>query len=258
MSVSGDVSYFSRFLVKFLEIIAAGLATAVSGYLIAHLSGALSSPAPAPARAIIQVTPSASMVSGSLPQPIPPISADVNEQRLAPQQDGNAAIVAQPGPRTVNATKAIPPRKHMETDTSSAESKRNQESVVARVRAALANIDANRTQPPDVPQQHRDVPRGPAAIESQQRPVDDPLGATAAAPSGTTNLQPPPVQQAPVEPNPLTTVEIKSRPVAGIQAFSAPPAGEETGVFSALGQILRHDPLAGTDEPPRPPMPVGQ
>jgi hypothetical protein len=93
--MSGDVSYFSRFLVKFLEIIAAGLATAVSGYLITHLSGALSSPAPAPARAIIQVTPSASIVSGSRPQPIPPISADVNEQRLAPQQDGNAAIVAQ-------------------------------------------------------------------------------------------------------------------------------------------------------------------
>ena len=41
-------SHFSRFFLKFVEIIAAGLATAVSGYLIAHLSGVLSSPGPAP------------------------------------------------------------------------------------------------------------------------------------------------------------------------------------------------------------------
>jgi hypothetical protein len=55
MSVSAELSYFSRFLVKFIEIIAAGLATAGSGYLIAHLSGALSSPAPTPAAAVNQV-----------------------------------------------------------------------------------------------------------------------------------------------------------------------------------------------------------
>ena len=73
MSVSDDISYFSRFLVKFVEIIAAGLATAASGYLIAHLTGALSPPAPA--AAVIQVAPSTSMVSGSQPtQPIPSIS----------------------------------------------------------------------------------------------------------------------------------------------------------------------------------------
>jgi hypothetical protein len=42
-------------LLKFVEIIAAGLATAVSGYLIARLSGALLSPAPAPA--VVQVAP---------------------------------------------------------------------------------------------------------------------------------------------------------------------------------------------------------
>ena len=40
MSVPDDHSYFPRFLLKFVEIIAAGLATAASGYLIAHLSGA--------------------------------------------------------------------------------------------------------------------------------------------------------------------------------------------------------------------------
>jgi hypothetical protein len=260
-----NASYFSRFFVKFVEIIAAGLATAVSGYLIAHLSGTLSSPALAPAGAVIQAAPSASTVSRSLPaQPTPPLSADVNEQRLTPQQGANAPPVAQPARRIVNAMKAVPPRKHMKTDTNAAESKRDQESVVTRVRAALANIDANRPGPPNMPPYQDNVPRGPAAIGTPPRAVDDPVGAaaTAAARPGATNLQPPPVQQVLIEPNPLTAVEINSRPVAAVQAFPAPsatpPAQEETSVFSHLEQILRHDPLAATDEAPRPPMPVGQ
>jgi hypothetical protein len=52
-----NVSYFSRFFLKFVEIITAGLATAVSGYLIAHLSGVLSSPGPAPAAAVTVASP---------------------------------------------------------------------------------------------------------------------------------------------------------------------------------------------------------
>jgi hypothetical protein len=260
MSVSDDISYFSRFLVKFVEIIAAGLATAASGYLIAHLTGALSPPAPA--AAIIQVAPSTSMVSGSQPaQPIPSIPTAVNEQHLAPQQEVNAPPVARSARKIVNTTKAIAPRKHMETDTTNAvETKRDQQSLVARVRAALSNVDVDRTDPLDVSSRQGDVPRAPAAIGSQPRPVDDPPGAAAvtAAPPGAANLQFQPVQQAPIEPNPPTVVEIKSRPLADVQALPAPPAPVETGVFSALGQILRHDPLADTDQPPRPPMPVGQ
>ena len=44
--MSGEVSYFSRFFVKFVEIIAAGLASAISAYLLAHFAGLLSSPTP--------------------------------------------------------------------------------------------------------------------------------------------------------------------------------------------------------------------
>ena len=39
MSVADKGSYFSRFFVKVVEIVAAAVATAVSGYLVAHLSG---------------------------------------------------------------------------------------------------------------------------------------------------------------------------------------------------------------------------
>ena len=55
--MSGESSYFSRFFVKFVEVSAAGLASAISDYLLAHFGGLL--PAPAPATAV-QVGPTAS------------------------------------------------------------------------------------------------------------------------------------------------------------------------------------------------------
>jgi hypothetical protein len=259
MSVSDDASYLSRFLLKFVEITAAGLATAVSGYLIAHLTGALSSPAPA--TAVIQVTPDASTQSGRLAQPIPPISVDVSERRVAPQQDVNARPVTQPSPpqqevnappvtqrasRSVNTAKTTPPHNHIETTPSAAESKRDHGSFVARIRAALGSADRT-----------GDVSRDPAAMASQPLPVTDPSGTVAAAPPITTEPRPVPVQQAPIEPTPMA-VEIKSRPVTSIQSSPAPSPVKQTDVLWPLEQVLRHDPLAGSDDAPRPPMPVGE
>jgi hypothetical protein len=39
MSVAGEVTYLRRFAGKFVEIVAAGIGTAVSGYLVAHFAG---------------------------------------------------------------------------------------------------------------------------------------------------------------------------------------------------------------------------
>jgi hypothetical protein len=39
MSVAGEVTYLRRFAGKFVEIVAAGVGTAVSGYLVAHFAG---------------------------------------------------------------------------------------------------------------------------------------------------------------------------------------------------------------------------
>jgi hypothetical protein len=41
MAVAGEVSYVRRFTVKFVEIVAAGIGTAVSGYLAAYVTGHL-------------------------------------------------------------------------------------------------------------------------------------------------------------------------------------------------------------------------
>src|SRR5262249_14243405 len=81
MSASEDASYFSRFLLKFVEIIAAGLATAVSGYLIAHLTGVLSSPAPSPGPAAMQGAPSA-----LAPAPVQAVSPSTDATSNSPSQ----------------------------------------------------------------------------------------------------------------------------------------------------------------------------
>ena len=248
MPAPDNVPYFSRFFLKFVEIIAAGLATAVSGYLIAHLSGVLSSPGPAPGAAVIQVAPSASTVSSPPTQAIAPnastsstpIPVNANDQRLATQRELNGSPVTQPTRRTVNATKPELARKHIDNAASTAAS----QLFVSQVRAALTNVDANRTDPLEV-SAHQ-----PPAIAQPQSGTD--------TPSAVAPVAAPPRQQSPIEFNPPVPVEIKSRPVLDPQSAPATSAGQDTGVLSPLEQMLRQDPLAGAEQAPRPPLPVGQ
>jgi hypothetical protein len=253
--MSGDFSVLSRFMVKFAEIVAAGLATAVSGYLIAHLSGALSSPGSVsasspgsgPAQAVIQAAPNARP-----PEPSPsPISGDPSEQHTATKQEA-ASPVPQPA-RPANTAKIALPRKHTETATSAAESKRGQESLAAQVRDALANVDASRPGLPAAPA-HGDVRLDAAGPASQSQSSTDLSHSvvTGAAPRSTGE------HKQPALPNPLISVEIESRPVAAVPPSPTPPAETETGIVSTLEHVLRHDPLAGSEDAPRPPMPVGQ
>ena len=87
MSEPAVTSFFKRFAVKFIEVVGAGIATALSGYLLAHFSGYWSSPASAPAT--VQVAPnlstgvSTSVVSKSQrAQPVHSAWLDAAEQRL--------------------------------------------------------------------------------------------------------------------------------------------------------------------------------
>jgi hypothetical protein len=305
MPVAEKGSHFSRFFVKLMEIMAAAVATAVSGYLVAHLGGylppqvsdllpsALHPPAavaPPPAQSTAAKT---APVSLPAPQPAP-AAADAGEQRAAPQQDGGA-------PPAKKSAKVAPPHKSAKSEANAAESKpreaaeskpregEDKESVEARVRAALANVDANRPAPP----RPTDMPAPNVAGLQQPRPVEVPPAVPSAAAVPTpqtapqTALQSPPGQTAPIppapvpapaqaapaqaatvqpgpaQPDPLTTVEIKSRPVATLDdaapAAEAPPAPpEERGLLSAIKHIfpdLRRPTPVG--EAPRPPAPVG-
>jgi hypothetical protein len=285
-SVTDDVSFFSRFTVKFAEITAAGVATAVSGYLIAHVGGLLSSPAVTPVAlpAAVQTAPIWSSVTGSLrAQPVPPVSADAGEERLAPQPDVRSPAV-QPERPVVNATQAAPPplRKTVTADTGAAEAKpREMESIEAKVRAALAKADANRPAPHDVPSHQADVAARPPAVEAQPRLIEAPTASIATAPRAA-EAAPQPASPIAAQPAPLTTVDIQSRPVAGV-AIAPSPSDQNTAQesvqasaqdntdashhglfpdlfapFKKLPHLLRDDPPEPADQAPRPPMPVGQ
>jgi hypothetical protein len=267
MSATENDSYFSRFFLKFIEIVAAGLATAVSGYLIAHLTGVLTSPVPAPVAAVSPVAPSPSAVSSpsaqtspsiansgsnTAAQVTPAISANANEQRPA-QLEVNTPSLPQPTRKTVNPTKAELARKPVDNAATAATGAREQNSFLSRVRAALTNVDANRAQSPLLP--HANAIAASTAIPQPHSAIDQ-AGAVSRVPSGASGS--PPAQQSPTEPNPSNPLEIKSRSVVDAQSPPAPPAEKEAGVLSALEQILRNDPLRAADDVPRPPMLVGQ
>ena len=113
------------------------------------------------------------------------------------------------------------------------------------------------------------VPRAvpPQPLDTQKAAAVGPM-----APSASVAA---PIRQSPAEPSPLSTVEIKSLPVAGVaETSSAAPASAQTddqpdgktketnkGFFSAithLPDMLRADAPDSGNEPPRPPLPVGQ
>ena len=79
--------YLSRFFVKFVEILAAGLATAMCGYLIAYLGSPL--PAATPVPVVVSAAPSAGEAVGRLPAQPAPAVADL--QQRAPQPVVDAA-----------------------------------------------------------------------------------------------------------------------------------------------------------------------
>jgi hypothetical protein len=268
--MSGGLSYFSRFFGKFVEIIAAGLASAICAYLLAHFGGLLSSPTPAsaPESAIIQ-GPIASGVAG---QSTPPIAAAATDEHPAIQRD---APEAKPAPKAGKGAKALPPPKQ-KIDTTAAEEPRSEKSAEALVRDALADVDAKRA-PADaavasglidttsVPV----IPPGQAIVPPQQpdagpRPVEvPPRHAVEAAPyPADVPLQP--VQSSPApSADPPRSPDIRvtrpsTSPPLETAAPQPSPAERDNDVFSALTRIplLRPDPPAPNGEPPRPPMPV--
>jgi hypothetical protein len=275
--MSGEVSYFSRFFVKFVEIIAAGLASAICAYLLAHFGGVLSPPTPAsaPASAAVPVGPTGTGVSG---QPTPPLAAAAADEHPATQRDGPEAKLAH---KVGKEAKTLPSRKQ-KIDTSAAEKPRTEKSAEALVRDALANIDANRRTPADAPigSGVTDSPSLPvdnlparrAIVSPQQpdlvpRPVEVPARPAVEAVPYPTDVPMPPVQSRPAPSADLPPISpnVRAPPLSASQPLEIaapqplPPADHDKDVFSALSLIpnlLRPDPPAANGEPPRPPMPV--
>ncbi len=258
-------AFFKRFAVKFIEVVGAGIATALSGYLLAHFSGYWSSRASAPPA--VQVAPGTSVVTKS--QRAHPVSAEAKdkEQRPASAQAINPVSIL-PARTIANAKDTAASHKPAPAETHAVESKQHdEESVEAQVRAALANVDASRPAPAEASPHKIDVSPAVPAVAAQPKPADSapPVTAVAAVPPAA-ETSPPPVQIAPIEPEPLTPVEIKSRPVAAAVEATPPVAPvsaakeEDQDLLSMIKKIpdlLRPNAPAPEGEAPRPPLPVG-
>jgi hypothetical protein len=278
--MSGEVSYLSRFFVKLVEIVAAGLASAISAYLLAHFVEFLpSSPTPASA----PIAPSASELTESVRvQPTPPVpTAAVKERRPTPQQDTDAPA-AQPTPKVGKDAKALPPGRQTKSDTSmAARGPPGNKSTEALIRDALANVDAKQpalpepliapglTDPRSVP-----VDMQPRQTGAPPRRADEPWRVDDPSRSATTKAAPPaadiPVQprsatgpdRQPRFPDARATIDPLPRSSPPQIAAPQPPRSvdQDKDVFYDLKRIpdlLRPEPPATSGEAPRPPMPVG-
>ena len=312
MSVADKGSFISRFLYKALEIIGAAVATAVSGYLVAHMGGFLPSQthAPTPPAVAVAPAPSERPVVKNSPANVPakepattaqptqsaatPPAAEGPDRRAAQTPPEATTPAAQSVPKNSKTKTAVtpPPRgksakeaaatpdaaRPRETTEAKPREGEDKESVEARVKAALAKVDANRQSPAEArhgdglpatqPQAGDVTPNTTAAIPP--RPLESPSAATAPAgqprsadlgtpaQSGTqpvSSQSPPaqsapsaaaPVQIAPVQPGPpqqpdaLTSVEIKSRPIATIDTPAAPQAAPPQEEEKGVASFFQH------------------
>jgi hypothetical protein len=299
-------SFISRFFYKALEVVGAAIATAVSGYLVAHLGGFLPSHTQAPTSSAVMVAPSERPVAKSNPASAPakelaatpqptqsaaaPVDADRRAAQTPPEATGPAAQPARKNTNTKTATSsrksskpetATPDAKTSDAKTSDAKTSdaktsaaktsdsktsdakpreaEDKDSVEARVKAALANVDANRPPAADASSRRENQALQPRPVDTAPnntaaippRPLDSPpaasgsaaqprsadLGAPAQQPmaqpattqSPTAQTPPAPVQATPIQPmqpqqpDALTSVEIKSRPVAAVDSLPAAP-----------------------------------
>jgi hypothetical protein len=229
--------YLSRFFVKFVEILAAGLATAMCGYLIAYLGSPLPPATPVPV--VVSAAPSAGEVGRVPAQPAPAVA---DPQQRVPQPVVADAPPAQPARRAEKAAAAVPAPKDVKSGTA-----RSEKSVEALARAALANLDAERPAPADAP-----VQRAVTGAASAPPPQVD-------IPPRQADLQPA------VEALPRRVAAVEPLPNAGAPPESAaaepePQADQHTGPFSFLKQmphLLRLGTSSLAGQAPRPPMPVG-
>ena len=190
-------SYFSRFAVKFAEILGAGIATAVSGFLVAHLGGYLSWPAKPPVPTVAVEAPiSSSARTPDRPRSRTTTSAPAethaaSDDRAAEPPHAAAKPVEVSAPATtavvpvdnddkrsrsgalsrkpVADAHAVKPAPHENAEAKA----HDQEAVEDQVRAALANVDASRT-PANTPAPAAMSPAPQTTAIPQPQPIPAP------------------------------------------------------------------------------------
>ncbi len=253
MAVANGASFFSRFTMKFVEVIGAGIATAVTGYLIAHLglAGLWSTVARTPEvmPATVQMAPAVSAVPQSAH--VQPAQQPIAVQVTAPPA-AKPDAVAEKEPATAGAppARAATPARKSRASEPKAEPKASEPtphepktsepkprerddtaSVEEQVRAALAKVDANRRPLPEPAAPIGSAPAMPSVVAAPPSAPAVPVApAVAAIPTAppvaavppVVASSPPPAPPVAVAPPLVGTVEIKSQPVATVDV--TPPA----------------------------------
>ena len=156
-----ESSFLSRFTLKFFEVLTAGLATAASGFLIAHFTGYFAVPASAPAimqPAVIQKlqsgTQGAILADPAAPAPATPPSASVMNSAPTPVNAAPAAALRESIPANeLPSSGGTEAKSHdaAETKSHDATKRASAQSFEARIRAALAKVGASYPASGDTP-----------------------------------------------------------------------------------------------------------
>ena len=270
-------AYFSRFALKFAEILGAGIATAVSGYLVAHLGGFLSWPSqPSTPTAAIEVPANATAktterhrnrATASVPAETDTRAASARDEhsKEAARPAAKPAEVSAPAATTATgaldndekrsraasasrkpiadahaakpAPKEIADLKPAPKET--AEAKAHEEAAVEdQVRAALANVDASRTPTPPAM-----TPAPQTAAIPQPQPI--PAPSNPAGPASTATSAPTPLA-VPAAGPPAPPLDIQN-------AASTPP----TAPVAVSASAQQTPPEPGSAEHGRDKIPAG-
>ncbi len=275
MAVADGASFFSRFTMKFVEVIGAGIATAVTGYLIAHLGGFWSAPARTPevTPAAVQMAPAVSAVPKSARASPPPSAVEASAPAAAKPDAAKPDVakpdaVAEKEPAAVGTPPGRPatpvrkssasepkatepkPREAKATETKATESKSHEAkatepkprerddtaSVEEQVRAALAKVDANRHPLPEPAMPVESPPAIPSVAV-----VQPPSAAAPVAPAIAAVPAAPPAVVA-VPPPAVLPSALSAAPVASAPAAVAPPL---------VGTVeIKSEPVATVDAAP--------
>jgi hypothetical protein len=245
--VAEEASYLSRFTLKFVEISAAGVATAVSGYVLAHLTGyaggpptaAMQSPAALQAPATTAVT---------APVAVPPASQVSLPQPPAPPQASAPAVVAPPAAQPAR-TAIVPPPVSSPAPPPAAALRKSLPSDKPAEATADAKPDAKQdTKPRDVTDTK---PRSPEAIEAEVRAAL--AKADAAAHPVKADTKPdakPDTAQRRVDNPPDTASRVPTPPV------KPRPADAQTGAIAATPRVEAPRTADLTSQPLPQPLPL--
>jgi hypothetical protein len=285
--VASGENYLSRFFTKFIEISAAGVATAVSGYVVAHLAGymngqpaaALPSPAalqvpatsPLPSAAPITVpaapvaVPAASSAAVTSPavtsSPVAPAPVASAPAAPTPAASARATATATPQPQDAKSAplrKSLPADRPADTANAADSQPRSADSIAAEVRAALAKADAahpakTETKPDSTPARRAERPaevatRTPAA--EKPRPAETPTGTLANVQRNDTPHTDAPPRAAAITPpaaQPQIAPQSQPSPQPLPQPVAQPGAQAPMQIAPPTTVEIKSMPVAGVD-----------